>query len=76
VTKPLWKVTFTCLSIHLLPLYALTRHKPHSWSKVYRWKWRAKLAAAQFPSMGGIYIATKIEAYWPDCDNVVSLRAA
>jgi hypothetical protein len=50
--------------------------KPHSWSKVYRWKWRAKLAAAQFPSMGGIYITTKIEAYWPDCDNVVSLRAA
>jgi hypothetical protein len=74
--KPLWKVTFTHLSIHLLPLYAMTGKKPESWTKIYRWKWRAKLAAFGWLPIGGHCIAAKVEPYWPDFDNVVPLRAA
>lgn len=73
--KPLWKVTFTQLSIHMLGFYLATGKKPNppSWTKVYRWKWRAKFAAFQMPTGTGVFLVTKVEPYWPD-SNIVPLR--
>lgn len=73
--KPLWKVTFTLLSINMLRFHLATGTKPNptSWTKVYRWKWRAKLAAFQMPTGTGSFIATSVEPYWPD-SNAVPLR--
>jgi hypothetical protein len=77
--KPLWKVTWTLLSLTELRIAIMMQRKPQpmTWSKVYRWRWRARLAA--FPSAlslasGGYTVLTAIEPVWPDAENVVALR--
>jgi hypothetical protein len=70
----MWKVTFTAFNVAVLPLYGCGL-KPTVWTKVYRRKWRAKLAAFN-PCLGGVIIDAKIEPYWPGATNVVPLRAA
>jgi len=76
--KPLWRVTFRWTNIAIFAVM-LRSYQPTIEVRVYRWKWRAKLAvflAEIACGQTGICPCATIEKYWPDASNVVPLRPA
>lgn len=67
--KPLWKVTTTYGSVMGIAL----KMKPLEETRVYRWRWRARLAAFNRCYFAwGFWSNSIVEPYWPQA-NVISL---
>jgi hypothetical protein len=62
----MWKVTTTIYNWMLMPLYADGLMKPTTSVRVYRWRWRARLAAFTAnatPPMSLIIMRAVVEPY-------------
>ena len=72
--KPLWKVTIRYGSV----IGTMIGLKPTEETKVYRWRWMARLAAfhRSWFVAGGIWSHAEVEPYWPNSNVVPFKRAA